>query len=499
MKRPDNARVLPNGREWTVLMLLGLLYFALRLPNLMILPIFYDEAHYTLSAVLIGDAPLRTDPFVEVAYWGVPPLFTWLAAPLTRLISDPLLAARLASTIIGLAGLAGVWFCGKSLGGRATAMVAATLFAISPFMVMYQRMALVDGLLATVGAFALLATISLARSPARRTALWLGVCMTMAVLTKITGPMVLLLPVIAVWAAPRDRRRQVYRLSLLAIAMGLMMAAILLIIPEGASLVAVTQQQQRFSAPFIERTLTQGSIIAQALWLYLMPPVLVLTVLGLRRVRHEPGTRVLAAWAILSTAPFMLVHLNLNPRYLLPGMVPLILLAARGAVESYRSMAVGRGRPWKLGTVAALLLVLVTNGSADERLLTDPAHAALPAADRAQYITGWPSGYAVTEALRAAKRLAHGRVFTLMSSIQNPPGDELMVLAGRDPQVHLAFGDLSRLTKPAMLAGHPGVMYVIATRPQGQRLDARRAGLRLLLHVPNGDGNGGVDLYRPIG
>jgi len=65
--------------------------------------------------------------------------------------------------------------------------------------------------------------------------------------------------------------------------------------------------------------------------------------------------------------------------------------------------------------------------------------------------------------------------------------------------VHLAFGDLSRLTKPAMLAGHPGVMYVIATRPQGQRLDARRAGLQLLLHVPNGDGNGGVDLYRPIG
>lgn len=538
------ARLLVTG---AVALLLAAYVFS-RLATLMTLPIFFDEAHYTLSALLIGRDPLHTDPFVEVAYWGVPPLFTWLAALPARLAAEPLLAARLSSALIGLAALLGTWRCARALGGQRLALAAAAFFVLSPYLLLYQRMAMVDGLMTAVSAFGLLCAMRLARDPSMRAAGLLGLCLALACLSKITGPLLFSLPVIAVAAAAPERRRAVVRPALVALLLGLAAGLALLLMPDGASLIAVAGQQQRLAEPFISRTLAQAGIIAQSLWLYVTPPVLLLALVGLRGVRRAPETRVLALWAAASLLPFALMHLGLNPRYLLPSAIPLLLLAARGlllliggvvvqpfstqlrlfddrlacdcgrmandgptavglaplrqipATGQLRNPAIHQHRNVYVSVGAALaVLAIVASVAADVPLLVDPAHAAMPPQDHRQYVSGWPSGYALTTALADARRLAHGQPLTLLSSLQNPPGDALEVLLGNDPRIRLLFRDFTTLDRPGALARYPAATFVVVCSPQGQRLDARRAGVHLVARVPNADGIGGVALYAPDG
>lgn len=493
MPRGAGARLLAAS----AIALLAVAYAASRLWALSALPIFFDEAHYTLSALLIGRHPLRTDPFVEVAYWGVPPLFTWVAAPVARFGADPLLSCRLVSGLLGAVGLVGVWRCGREVGGRRVALPAAAFYVLCPFFLLYHRMAMVDGLLATIGAFALLAAMRLARDPSPRAAATLGGLLAAASLTKIIGPLLLALPLCAVIAAPPDIRRRVARWAVVAATVDLAAVAALLSAPGGASLIAVMGQQQRLSAPFLVQTAAQATIIAQSYWLYATPPVLLLALLGARQTWRTPETRLLVLWAGCSAAPFALMHLNLSSRYLLYGAVPLILLAARGVA---RLTAPGARRTSR--RLAAIVLLVAVGGVCaweDIPLVADPAHAAMVPGDWRQYIAGWPAGYALVEALADVRRAAHGRQVTLVSSTRNPPGDALAVLLSGDHRVHLAYADFRDLARPGALDRYGPATFVIVCRPTGQPLDARRAGLRLVAVARDKDGAGGVYVYTPGG
>jgi hypothetical protein len=96
------------------------------------------------------------------------------------------------------------------------------------------------------------------------------------------------------------------------------------------------------------------------------------------------------------------------PRYLLPGAVPLLVLAA-GALDRVLTLAtarLGARHPMlhaSLG-VAATLAVLAPALVFDRALWSDPARAAMPADDRFQYVLGWPSGYGVRDTERLVRQ-----------------------------------------------------------------------------------------------
>lgn len=490
-----------SGRPAALALAVALLalYAATRLYDLRSLPIFFDEAHYTLSALVIGRDPLHADLFTEVAHWGVPPLFTWLAAPLAALLSDPLLGARLTSALIGLAGLLGVWLCGRAVGGSIVAWVAAFLYTICPFTLLYTRMAMVDGLLAVVSCYALILTIRLVRRPAPATAYLLGLCGVAAVFTKIFGPLVLALPAIAVVVATRSDRRLVSRQAARAALIGLAGCAALLATPGASSLILVAQQQQAAKTSLLQHLAGQSGLIAQSLWLYLTPPALLLALIGLVAAWREMEIRLLALWALACTLPFVYVHLS--PRYLLVGAMPVLVLAARGVeallVQSHRQG--GRGRA-SLSFVLAGSLALATLavcGWEDVSLIGAPAQAALVPADRHQYITGWPAGYALQKALQAVRRYAGGQSVTLIAAPQNPPADALAVVVANDPHIRVVFRDLATLRHAGALRGYATRTLVVTCPPYGPGLDTSQAPFRLIYVARNLDGRGGVYLYAP--
>jgi 4-amino-4-deoxy-L-arabinose transferase-like glycosyltransferase len=423
-----------------------------------------------------------------------------LAAPFTRLIPDPLLATRLASAVIGTMGLLVIWAAGRAQWGSMAALLAAALYALCPFVLFSNRIALLDGLVATCGAGALFCALELSRHARTRDALALALCLAAGMLTKIFAVSMLLLPVLAVVAAWPAQRRAVRRKAVLAALLGLLPLVALLLTPQGGGLLSATHAHAHAGEQPLAAIVHQLATWAWALWLYLTPPILALAVLGLWTMRHERTARLLGPWALLGGLPPALVPgAFLAPRYFLYIAVPILLLSARGLLAVAAGLCARlRHVPLGLLVLCGTALTATPAAAADFTMIGTPSQTPLVAFDRWQYLTGWPSGYALMQVVAYLHRQeAHGPI-TVISSLYNPPGDALIVLLGRDRAFTLTNVDFSAVRRHPLSAAPGQRAFVIACRPYGQRLHVDPHLLRLRLTVHNADGVGGVDVYEVV-
>ena len=131
-----------------MMVIVGLFLF-LRLYAITNLPVFVDEAIYIRWAqVMKAESTLRFLPLSD----GKQPLYMWLVIPFLKFISDPLLAGRMISVFSGLGTLVGIgmvsWYLFKS---KKVILITTLLWAISPYSVFFDKMALVDSLLTLFG------------------------------------------------------------------------------------------------------------------------------------------------------------------------------------------------------------------------------------------------------------------------------------------------------------------------------------------------------------
>lgn len=126
------------------LLLLSIVYFAIRLFNLLSLPIFTDEAIYVRWAqIAAGDASWR---FISLTD-GKQPSFIWFAMVMLKFFEDPLLASRMVSVFAGFFAMIGMFFMGREVFKNTTiGIICAGLYVIYPMAVVYDRMALYDSL-----------------------------------------------------------------------------------------------------------------------------------------------------------------------------------------------------------------------------------------------------------------------------------------------------------------------------------------------------------------
>ena len=148
-------------RENKTSILLGLLILAialvLRLYNLSYLPIFGDEAIYIRWAQIMRVEPgLRFVPLSD----GKQPLFMWSVIPFSKIFSDPLIAGRLVSVLSGVGTTLGVGILTYVLfKSKRASLIAALIYAISPYAVFFDRMALVDSMLSFFGIWTLIFSV----------------------------------------------------------------------------------------------------------------------------------------------------------------------------------------------------------------------------------------------------------------------------------------------------------------------------------------------------
>src|SRR3989344_1249696 len=189
-------------RKWwktvTALVFILLLAFLIRLTNLTILPVFADEAIYIRwSQIMHSEPTLRFLPLSD----GKQPLFMWVLMVVISRFEDPLISGRLVSVF------AGSYLIFKS---NLAALVSSLIWAISPYAIFFDRMALVDSMLAMFGIWAVFFAIVTVRTLRLDFAMITGFLLGAAHLTKSPSIFfVMMLPVTWLFLKKFDKRHLV--------------------------------------------------------------------------------------------------------------------------------------------------------------------------------------------------------------------------------------------------------------------------------------------------
>lgn len=389
--------------EKSILMGLGIFVLALflRIYNLTTLPVFGDEAIYIRWAQIMKAEPgLRFVPLSD----GKQPLFMWTIIPFLKIIADPLFAGRAVSMMTGLGSLLGVFALTFYLfKSKKLALIAGLIYAISPFSVFFDRMALVDSMLTMFGIWTLLGTVLIAKTPRLDVAMLTGFSLGGALLTKSPALFfVLLLPTtvfLTDW--PKNKKKRLIHLGKLV-----SLWAITLIIAYGMynilrlgsnfQMIGARNQDYVFPIshlwenpkdPFIFRPKEIFS------WFWLMGPSLLVFLIPLGIYlgwkNHRKQILTLMLWGflpILVQAEYARVF---TVRYILFSIPPLFILAAAGFLA--------KSLPLKKILGAGLIIFVLHGLIVDFSLLTQPEKAKLPRVMRSGYLEEWTAGYGIRE------------------------------------------------------------------------------------------------------
>lgn len=398
-------------KEWKKTLLFALLillvFFLFRLVNLNSIPVFADEAIYVRWAqVMRAEPTLRFVPLSD----GKQPLFMWTVIPFLKVLSDPLIAGRIVSVLSGLATLVGIFLLTlRVLRSKKAAFLAALFYAVSPFAVFFDRMALVDAMLTAFGIWALYFAVLTAQTLRLDFAMLAGFALGGAWLTKSPALFfLLLLPASAILVDWKKGERLARTIKLVglwlvswAIAFG--MYNILRLGPNFHMIAARNQDyvfelSHAFTNPFDPLQFHIKEIIA---WLFVLLPgtVLLLSLYGLwqGRKKYFAPMLLLLAWILfplLVQAEFAKVF---TARYILFTIPPLFVLAALPA--SYAASKLKKGH-----LAAALALVLLPSFYINFLALTAPEKAPLPRRERHGYLEEWTAGTGIREVASHIRR-----------------------------------------------------------------------------------------------
>lgn len=382
-----------------VSLLLAAAFFATRLFHLTILPIFTDEAIYIRwSQIGSRDAAWRFISLVD----GKQPMFTWIMMVFMKFIHDPLIAGRLVSVMAGALSMVGLWFLSFELmRSKRISFLACFLYLVTPFTLMYDRLAVYDSLVATFFIWSVYLSVLFVRNLRLDIALILGMVLGAGMLNKSSGFLNLyMLPATLLlfdWS-PRDRSRRFWRWIGLAVVASFISQAMYAILRLSPLFHMVAQKDMVFIYSFGEWIrhpfkFVFGNMRGLFDWAvhYLTWPIFAAAMAGAImsvRNRWKESVLLLVWWL----APFFALAMFgrvLYPRFILFMMMPLLILAAY-ALSSFM-------RKKNLAAYALIAFTLFLSLWTDYFILMNPKYAPIPFSDKSQLIDDWPSGWGVKE------------------------------------------------------------------------------------------------------
>jgi len=401
---------------WLVLGLV-ILYLITHIFHLTALPVFADEAIYIRWSQLIIDDWSRYLFFPLND--GKTPLFVWLMVPFLKVWQDPLFAGRLVSVLVGLvqAGLM-VSLTYQITQKRLSALTAGILASFLPFWFFHQRMALMDGLMATWLSLGVLASLKIShqvmqKEKKRQIIKWqivLGLSLGLGFWTKL--PMVLGIPMLFLTPFLVDKKLSInikhlwpYFIKIaVSVTFGLLIFLLLKLQPAFSQLFGrggdFLYSIEDFLAGGWKSTLRQWPNYAGVIWFYLTPLVALIPLAGLTTKRAKVHFWLLMM-ALSFALPIMLLGKVVYARYLLPMAIPLTLSAAIGIGDFLDR--VQRKNQFKLRFLWSLVAVLIVAniiGPVTQNLYYawfDADHLPLTEADKIQYLYEWSSGHGIRQ------------------------------------------------------------------------------------------------------
>lgn len=436
----------PTGKaaNFWLLLAISVVYLLTRLWNLGLMPDFFDELDSTVIST--SSTP------VSIAFMGHGPLRPALQFLASFVIQPPLIAGRTVSVIAGLVGLLLLYALGRKLWNAQAGLAAAILYLLSPYVLVHTRMVLTEPLQITAMLAALYLAILLAAYQKATIPIWLtlglGLTIGLATLTKITSITIFVWVLVAmvlggaVKLAEKAGKPALnfsgrkWLAFAIACLIGLVLFSMQLVGKAGQIYLLgdkANSDKTRFSFKLQDILFSPGTTWGPRLSSYVLPTLIdfltlpvalilaaaiVLVPLNLWASR-SPASRRAALQACIPliasltalALPIFYITYTFN-RYFATGLVPLFLLG--GWFLDYlanwlrsKLLPTTSTKPFAklLFTSGLAILVSILALPFSVSFLTDPVHAPLPAAAKAEYIDGPASGYGLKE-LSAAVRHA---------------------------------------------------------------------------------------------
>jgi 4-amino-4-deoxy-L-arabinose transferase-like glycosyltransferase len=388
-----------------ILISLSLVYFISRIIGLNNFPIFTDEAIYLRWAQIAGnDASWR---FISLTD-GKQPLFMWLAMISMKIINDPIVAGRMVSVFSGFLTIVGLLLLGKLLFKKwVVGIISVFFYIIFPFALVYDRMALMDGLLGALMVWIVVFEVLLVKKIRLDIAMILGGIIGLAALTKTSGFFgIYLLPIFLLlfdWKQKSRTKKLVLWVCLIIISILIseLMYAVLRLSPY---FYIIAQKDQTFIYGFsdwIKHPLTffLGNLKGLLDWtfVYLTPSFLILIILGLMNIKKYGKEKfVLMLWFMVPLIGLALFGKVIYARYIFFMIVPLLLIIARSTVDLIEQ----RKNILVKGILVLIVCLLTIPLGIDKDLIFNPSIAKIPLSDSTQYFNYWPSGWGVKESIQ---------------------------------------------------------------------------------------------------
>ena len=393
--------ILRNRKLILISGLLFILYFATRLYNILDLQMFTDEAIYTRwSQIARFDANWR---FISLTD-GKQPSFVWINMVIMRLVDDPLLAGRLVSVGAGFVGMVGMFFLGREILKNSSAgLIAASLYLVYPFTLVYDRMALYESLVAASIIWGILFHVLLIRRRRLDMALVLGMIIGFAVLTKSSGFFLIYLFPLSLLLfdfRQNNRVREFIKWVALAGLSALMAYGFYSVLRLSPFFHIVSEKNGVFVYPFhdwINHPLEffRGNWNGLTDWLisYSTVPLLIamfgsLLIGGKKYLREKI---FLLLWFVFPFIALAMCGRILYPRFILFMTMPLLVLASFSLTHILENMKN------KIVITGAFVLIFGFLVRSDFYVLTDLSRAPIAKADTDQFVNAWPAGGGVRE------------------------------------------------------------------------------------------------------
>ncbi len=392
--------------RWAIaaLLLLGSLAFV----HLMALPAIEDE----------GSQLRWIWRIIEAGEWREPlgdgkPFEAWLMVPLVRLGFPALTVMRSLHVIAGMLGAVLTYALALQVADRWTAFVCGALFAICPFVVYLQRLALSDMFMCTAGIWVLLGVLKIVKSPTWPQAVMLAIGLVLAAFCKFPVGFVFLISVpLLLLLMPRHERENLLRppgsTRLLAAHAPVVLLALVVTVTAvvrvgrgqspGFGLqdfigIAAGRYDNISAVTGVPRPNLVAELAAQLSW-----PVTTIGLVGFAAgaLLNDWRQRWLIAVGAVPMIGIGVLAEFWFPRYVLFTLPPLII----GAAAGWRTLSLRARRfrqPVEFG-ILAICVGLMARQSA--LIIQNPAAAMWSPSDRFSYFEGWSSGYGYPEAAK---------------------------------------------------------------------------------------------------
>lgn len=423
-----------------------LVYALPRLIGLKTLPPFIDEFIYVRWAQQgFFNPDLRLISFVD----GKQPLFIWLIIFFMKYVSNPLLAGKITSIFVGLGSMFGLGYIGYLLFKRFDiAVLTMVFYALFPFAIIHDRLAIYDSLVTFWFVWAMLCSILFVRKPSLGYALLLANVMAGALLTKSTTALFfLLIPLFFFLQPQKIGKKQFFTTcfySLIVLIFSYFYLAIIMRLSSSAYFVSTRNSEfVRQFADIISKSgilLSFSNVWTVVGWIFIYTTIPILLVSFVPLFIQKLRTRemyFLYASVFIPFLIFCFVGRNIFPRHVFFFTVPLLILA------SYASIwIIGMLQRKVLKIIFILFLfsgLFITDWSIVHNLPT----ALIPQIDRYQLANGWPAGYGVNDIITYLQTASQGKQITIAveGSYGSLPKTASQLYFSQNPNVHIVDFD----------------------------------------------------------